>query len=469
MQKIIVATGIPEYDDNIKKIEGYEYININIGFKSELKEACINFKPDILIISEKLSGDEILPEIAIDIKQLMPNIRIVYLAGHVELNNTNKVNKLGVMVMAGIYDIITEKKINKNMILYILEKPKTRHEVEYLLRNFVDKKKEQDVNMEYEEEVEEEIVDDYYKNVFMVSSIKPGTGKSFVSTNLATCLAKFGEAINGNPPKIAIIEADLQTLSLGTLLAIEDDNKTNLKTVMNKISTVVTPDGKIHKDALKINNVNEYILEAFKPYDKCKNLFALVGSQLSMEDMEGISPYYYSYLIDVVSRNYDYVIIDSNSSLVHVTTYPLLSIVNKCFYVLNLDFNNVRNNIRYRHTLKDIGVYDKVRFVLNEDLTDNPDNVEKLQFDSNMLGDTFDLVAKIPSLPKVVFLNRLWQGVPIILDDTEHTLKARYEISKIANIIHPISNLSILEKENELFGYKSNTKPKKKGFLNFQK
>lgn len=466
MQKIIVATGIPEYDDNIKKIEGYEYININIGFKSEVKEACTTFKPDILIISEKLSGDEILPAIAIDIKQTMSNIRIIYLAGHVDLGNTNKINKLGVMVMAGIYDIITEKKINKAMISYILETPKSKVEVEYLLRNFIDKKKEQDINMEYEDEIEEEIIDDYYKNVFMVSSIKPGTGKSFVSTNIATCLAKFGSNINGNPPKIAIIEADLQTLSLGTLLAIEDD-KLNLKTVMNRISTVVTPDGKILKDSVKLNDVNEYILEAFKPYDKCKNLFALVGSQLSMEDMEDISPYYYSYLIDVVSRNYDYVIIDSNSSLVHVTTYPLLSIVNKCFYVLNLDFNNIRNNIRYRHTLKDIGVYDKIRYVLNEDLADNFDNVEKLQFDSSMLEDSFDLVAKIPALPKVVFLNRLWQGVPVILDDTEYTLKARYEISKIANMIHPISNLNLLEKETQLL--RGNSKTKKKGFLNFQK
>ena len=377
MQRVLVATGIPEYDNNIKKIEGYDYINIEVGFKSELKEACINYKPDILIISEKLSGEEILPEIAIDIKQSLLTTRIIYLAGHTEINNTNRVNKLGVMVMAGIYDIITERKINNSMISYILETPKSKSEVSYLLRNFVDKKTEQDVAIEYEEDREEEIIDDYYKNVFMVSSIKPGTGKSFVSTNIATCLARFGEKINGNPPKIAIIEADLQTLSLGTLLAIEDD-KVNLKTVMNRISTVVSPEGKISKDKVKISDVNKYVLEAFKPYDKCKNLFALVGSQLSMEDMEGISPYYYSYLIDLVSRNYDYVIIDSNSSLVHVTTYPLLTMVNKCFYVLNLDFNNVRNNVRYRHTLKEMGVYDKVRFVLNEDLTDNPDNVEKL-------------------------------------------------------------------------------------------
>lgn len=462
MQKIIVATGIPEYDNGIRKIDGYEYVPINIGFKSELYEACINFKPDILIISEKLSGDELLSGIAIDIKQKLPNIRIIYLAGSVDLNNMNKINKLGAMVLAGIYDIITERKVNKGLIKSILESPKAKSDVEYLLRYFIEKKKDNDINMEYEEEIAEtEIIDDYYKNVFMVSSIKPGTGKSFVSTNIATCLAKYGEEINGHPPKVAIIEGDLQTLSVGTLLAIEDD-KHNLKTVMDKIATIISPDGNFVNDDLKINEVNEYILNAFKPYSKCKNLYALVGSQLTMEEIEGISPLYYSYLIDIVSQKFDYVIIDSNSSLLHVTTYPLLSMVNKSYYILNLDFNNARNNMRYRHTLKNLGVYDKVKYILNEDLTDSPDNVEKLQFDSNVLSESFELEAKIPIIPKAIFLNRLWQGTPIILDDTDYTLKARYELSKVSNQIHKIKNLDLLAKECERI---SETNTKKKWFF----
>lgn len=459
MQKIIVATGIPEYDNGIRKIEGYEYVPINIGFKSELYEACVNFKPDVLIISEKLSGDELLSGIAIDIKQKLPNIRIIYLAGSVDLNNMNKINKLGAMVLAGIYDIITERKVNKGLIKSILESPKAKSDVEYLLRYFIEKKKDNDINMEYEEEIAEtEIIDDYYKNVFMISSIKPGTGKSFVSTNIATCLAKYGEEINGHPPKVAIIEGDLQTLSVGTLLAIEDD-KHNLKTVMDKIATIISPDGNFVNDDLKINEVNEYILNAFKPYSKCKNLYALVGSQLTMEEIEGISPLYYSYLIDIVSQKFDYVIIDSNSSLLHVTTYPLLSMVNKSYYILNLDFNNARNNMRYRHTLKNLGVYDKVKYILNEDLTDSPDNVEKLQFDSNVLSESFELEAKIPIIPKAIFLNRLWQGTPIILDDTDYTLKARYELSKVSNQIHKIKNLDLLAKECERIS-ETNTKKK---------
>lgn len=447
MQRILIATGIPAYDDGLKKIEGYEYIPVNIGFKSELFEACVNFKPEIIVISEKLSGDEMLSAICIEIKQALPDIRIIYLAGAVEMNNINKVNKLGAMVLVGIYDIITEKKVNKSLIKGVLEAPKTKHDVEYLLRYFIEKKKDVDVNMEYEEDIsEEELEDEFYKNVFMISSIKPGTGKSFVSTNIATCIAKYGEKIENRAPRVAILEADLQTLSVGTLLSIEDD-KQNLKTVMDKISTLFTKEGHLIDDPLKLNEVNEYIISSFKPYDKCKNLYALVGSQLEMEEIEGISPIFYSYLIDVISRKFDYVIIDSNSSLLHVTTFPLLSMVNKAYYVLNLDFNNARNNMRYRHTLKNMGIYDKVRYVLNEDLTDDANNVEKLQFDSNILGESFELEAKIPSIQKSIFLNRLWQGTPVILDDTVHTLKARYELSKVANQIHKISNLELLEKE----------------------
>lgn len=447
MQRVIVATGIPQYDVGIKKIEGYEYIPINIGFKTELYEACTTYKPNILIVSEKLSGEELLSEIAINIKQKIPTIRVIYLAGSVDLSNVNKINNLGVMVLAGIYDIITERKVNKGLIQSVLDTPKQKNEVEYLLRYFIDKKKDIEVNMEYEEDIDDkELEDDYYRNVFMVSSVKPGTGKSFLATAIATCLAKYGEEIDGRPPRIAIVEADLQTLSVGTLLAIEEDSH-NLKTVMEKINSIITPEGALIRDELKINQVNEYILNSFKQYSKCKNLYALVGSQLSMDDIQDITALHYSYLIDIISQKFDYIIIDSNSSFVHVTTYPLLSMVNKCYYVLNLDFNNARNNMKYRHTLKKIGVYDKVRYILNEDVTDNSDNIEKLEFDSKILSESFKLEAKIPAIHQSIFWNRLWQGTPIVLDDTEHTLEARYEIAKVSNQIHKITNLESLEKE----------------------
>lgn len=462
MLKILLATGMPGLDEAISKIPGYSFVEATIGYKRDIIEAYLNFKPDVIIVTERLSGQEMLSGILINLKQKYPSVRIIYLAGEVNISDVNKVTKLGAMVMAGIYDIVTEKIINKSLIEDIVENPKSFAQVEYLLKYFVDKKKDSEAEFEYKEEVEvdEESIDTY-NNVYMISSIKPGCGKSFVSTNVATAIAKFGDKKDGRQPRVCILEADLQTLSVGTLLSLEDD-KHNLKTVMDKISTIVDEKGNIVDDEIKKNEVNEYILNSFKSYPKCKNLYALVGSQLTMEEIEGVSPYYYAYLINVISQNFDIVIIDSNSSLHHVTTYPLLTMVNTCYYVLNLDFNNVRNNQRYRGSLKELDVYDKVKYILNEDLSDYTNSPEKLDFSADLLSETFDLEARIPALDKIVFMNRVWQGTPCVLDESDYTLKARYELCKIANQIYPLKNMGWLERE---LAKNSSSKKEKKGLI----
>lgn len=175
MERILVATGLSSVDEAISKIPGYEYVPVSIGYKNEIIEACLNFKPTILIVTDKLSGPEMLSGILIDLKRKMPQIRIIYLAGEVALSDVNKVTRLGAMVMSGIYDIITEKIINKSLIQGVLINPREKKDVEYLLRYFVEKKKEQDT-IEYEEDVEEVLKeDDTYSNVYVISSIKPGT------------------------------------------------------------------------------------------------------------------------------------------------------------------------------------------------------------------------------------------------------------------------------------------------------
>ena len=464
MTKVLLASGMSGLDDAISKIEGYDFIEATVSYKKDIIEAYINFRPDVIIVTERLSGQEMLSGILISLKQKYPAVRIIYLAGEINMADVNRVAKLGAMVMAGIYDIVAERVINKSIIEDILRNPKTLSEVEYLLRYFVDRKKDSEASFEYREEVEEAVEStNSYNNVYMISSIKPGCGKSFVSTNVATAIAKFGEKKDGRPPRVALLEADLQTLSLGTLLSIEDD-KHNLKTVMEKISTVVDEKGNITDNELRKSEVNEYIISSFKPYSKCKNLYALVGSQLTMEEIEGVSPYYYAYLINVISKHFDIVIIDSNSSLHHVTTYPLLTMVKNCYYVLNLDFNNVRNNQRYRGSLKDLEVYDKVKYILNEDLTDYTNGPEKLEFGADLLEETFELEARIPALDKVVFMNRVWQGTPCVLDESDYTLKARYELCKIANQIYPLKNLTWLEKE--LSKITASKKEKKAWFSN---
>ena len=85
---------------------------------------------------------------------------------------------------------------------------------------------------------------------------------------------------------------------------------------------------------------------------------------------------------------------------------------------------------------------------------------KELLYDSSMLEKDFKLEAKIPIIPKVTFLNRIYNGKPIALDTNEYTLDARFEIAKVANEIWPITIMEKLEKE-----IKKRDTAKKKGLF----
>lgn len=453
MNKVLLATGHEQLDNATRKLQDYEFLG-TIEYKKDLLEACSFYKPDIVLVSDFLTGKESLLEEMIMVRNNHPQIRIIYVTKTLDMKNKERVNQLGMLVLSGIYDILTESKLSIQLIKNLLDNPRKKENVEYLLRNIRSTQTDDVEEIQIETPDEEEVydVEKYgYKNVYLVSSIKPGTGKSFASTNLATTIAKYGKKKDGKAPKVALIEADLQNLSVGTLLQIEDD-KHNLKTVMEKIATIMTSEGRLIEDASRIEEVNRYIKSCFKSYYPCKNLEALVGSQLTMEEIEEIKPHHYIYLIEAIVDDYDVIIIDTNSSLAHVTTYPLLRLSNTAYYIINLDFNNVRNNARYKETLRDLEVLDRVKYILNEDVEDNglsnENGGEKLIFTSEHLSQSgFDVDVKIPLLPKNIFLNRLYEGTPVVLDNKPNTLKARLEFAKMANQIWEMENLPFLEQE----------------------
>lgn len=473
MKEILLASGQKIIDDTVVQFEGYNIVG-RIEYRNEVYQSCKDFNPEILLVGEGLSGKESLMEILIQVVKDFPLLRIVYLAGFIDVRDASKISNLGVLVMAGICDIVHEKKITPQMLKSLLDNPKTPESVAYLTKKVKESTSNNRENLiEFEIPDEERFKsedEDVFKNLYVFSSIKPGTGKSFLSTNIATAIANFGvENAQGKKPRVALIEADLQNLSVGTLLQIEDDKK-NLKSVMDKISTIVSQNGAFVGSAEQTEEVNAYIKSCFKPYYHCRNLEALVGSQHSFNEISDIKPYYYIYLLDAIYQDYDVIIVDTNSALTHVTTFPLLQMAKNCYYILNLDFNNVRNNVKYKESLKELGILHKVRYVLNEDIINNNGDspssgadIEELIFTADHLNDSdFKLEARIPMLPKTVFLNRLYEGTPVVLDNNKYTLKARYEILTVANQIWPIKNYKEIEKQVQ------NLKPKKKkGLFNF--
>lgn len=438
MQRILTATGQDVIDNTVRKFSGYEVVAVAKNRK-EIIDKIRESSPDILLVAETLFGDVPLNMILLNVNKEFPNVRIVYLAGGVDLRNERTLFYLSTLAMVGIYDIYHEKKITAQGLKYLLDHPKTEKDVEHLIQKSSVKHKTKDVWIDFDnpEEVEEDSF--VQKNLFTFSSIKPGTGKSFVSVNVAGAIAKYGKKNAKNErPKVALIEADLQNLSLGTLLNMESEKK-NLKLVMDKIATVINKDGKIIAPKTTIDEVNDYIINSFLPYSECKNLYGLVGSQLGYDEILDFDSAYYLYLVDVIGDYFDVIIVDTNSSMNHITTIPLLMKAKACYYILNLDFNNIRNNVRYVKTLEEIGISEKIKYILNQDIPQT--NGETLMFNSKSLEELgFKLEAKIPDIPSAVFFNRIAKGVPIIFDNNYPEINS--EIIKIANQIYPTELMS---------------------------
>jgi|HigsolmetaAR206D_1030411.scaffolds.fasta_scaffold00003_132 cellulose biosynthesis protein BcsQ len=472
MKRVLLATGHELLDQHIRKFEGYT-VEHAIYNRNELLEASQFFHPEMLVVSDYLTGTETLIELIIEVKRMLPETEIIYITTKVNPNDTDRTNQLASLVMVGVYPVLVDKALTPARVKQMMDNPPKREEVDWLLRYYRKSAKKKDDLFEVQlgEQDVQDLEEEGYPNVFLISSIKPGSGKSFVSVNVAMTIAKFGKRKeDGNPPRVALIEADLQNLSLGTLLGFKDDDERNLKTAMDAIATIITKDNELIDDRRKVDEVDEFVASCFKPQYLVKNLEALVGSQLAMEELENIRPIHYSYLIDFAADQYDVVIIDSNSNLAHTTTLPVLQLSNRAYYVINLDFNNIRNNVRYKHTLKGLGVLDKVRYILNEDYNVdymrmyNLEEPEELQFTAEAVEESgFDIRGRIPIIPKAVFLNRLYESIPICLDNEPYTVLPRLEIAKIANEMWPIDNLEFLQNEwdnqlKKLYG-------KKKGFF----
>lgn len=451
--KILAATGIPSLNNALERCE-----NVNVVGSCVIKHDLANqievLKPQIVLLSDKLAGDENLIGLMISLKNKFKYTRFIYLTGEVGAKDIARTDALGTLVLVGIYDIVMSKKINIDLIMDIIENPKSEKEVKYLTENILNNKAEIDNSlggMEYVDYDGEKSDVGIANNVFVFTSIKPGTGKTFVSTNVATAIARYGKGPMGRP-RVAIIEADLQTLSVGTVLGIDEkaNKNKNIRAAIEIISDCFDR-GNLTDDEEKIKRAHKRVRDCFVKYKYLSNLDVLVGSSLTPEDIDrmDIRPEYYSFLIDILKDDYDVIVIDSNSSIFHVTTFPLLHLAKNAFYIINLDFNNVKNNMRYRETIKSLGIADKVRYVLNEDIENTKEfenqgvMLEELYFTSEkMEKDYFKLTAKIPILYKTIFLNRLYEGTPVVLDsnDVDYTNAVKYEILRLASGIYPIDD-----------------------------
>lgn len=438
--RIVSASGTPALDSDLTRFSDMKIVGV-CNLKSDIPLMLAEANPDILIISDNLQGDEDMIELILRQHRTFPDVRIIYLAGTLDSKDMARHDQLGALVISGIYDIQIGK-ITPNLVRDLILYPKNEASGAFLKTHLLSKKAEvmnAASGFEYEGFGEEEELENQKNKVFLVWSPKPGSGKSFVSANIATAIARYGVG----HPKVALIDGDQQNLSIGNIMGVKPDPDRNLKVAMQAVSDIINGECDTEE---RMRRAEKKVKNSFVRYKGLTNLDILAGSALTPQEVYTLKleGEHYKKLISIIEDDYDYIIVDLNSSLFHASTYTLMAMCKEIYCVINLDYNNVLNASRYHKSLVSFGVTDKVRYVLNQDVTNDGSgrfgtDKEELNLTAERLEEeVLHLDARIPNLETSIFFNRQLDGKPVVLHKKPYTVSVRLAFLELANRICPI-------------------------------
>ena len=459
--KIIVASSLKGLAEAVAK-KGYNVV-ASVRSTDELQRLFGSTEAvgDLLLVTEKMEIRGSLIYILQDIHSHFPEVRIIFLATG-DLTNTFTVNQLNTLANNGIYDLFYGGKIDINKIQELIENPKAKIDCSEIFNAYRRMSNDtaatpvlKDVNG-----VEDETVKD---NVIAVTSVKPGTGKSFVAANLAVTLARYGKAQGGGAPRILLLEGDLQTLSITTLFGMKDEEH-NLKTALAKIDRF-----------FQNNSVDQWYNDAVEEKSfirRCclrtdvENLYVLEGHNFDFNDISECDGASYYYLTQYLASEFDEVVIDCNSSLQHPTTDPILQLSKKLYFVYTTDFNNIKLNVRFKDELMKLGLSDKIRYVLNKELVgQQKENFSFEYSDEEIIGDKLRIDFTIPNVDMAVIFNSTYRHAMITTDTSEKTLAIRVKFLQLANDVMQMGNVddivSQVENMRKKYRKEANIKSKK--------
>ncbi len=409
--------------------------------KESALEGIAAVNPDILMVVEGTpsSTGMTTPVFIKKVHRDYPNIRIVYVTGEISPNDVSRYVALGDLVQNGIYDFISGQHLSAKEVLSKLSSPASYDSVKHLVS--------------YANRTEISNDQEIIKNLICVDSIKPGSGKTLLAVNMAVAIAKYGQKKrNGDSPRVAIIDGDLNSLSVGTMLHMESA-KYNLREALRLAGTVVDSEGNITGTDEEVQVVRTSIRKCFIKHVKYPNLFALVSSNIPMVELDRICPGQFYFLLKCVYGAFDVVIVDMNSSLEHKTTGPLFALAKRCYFLLDPDYNNLKNNLRYSRDLEKLGIKGKIKFVLNRAISSEQTKlqyIQDLEYDVETLDSPdFDITHVIPMADGVMLSNSIYKGSPVVLDLDPSDRELKKAFLTIANENWKIDYAKVKAEEDE--------------------
>ena len=455
-KKIILASGQDDIDELVEESEMFnrDYITIaKVQNRNLLMEYCEHETPDILLLGDNIGGKTPLMEVMLRLHSAFPSMRIIYLTGDVDPKDPTKKMTLGTLAAAGILDLITKTDISVVLLKHILDNPYTEVDVKEWLTYVrdADKKEKKNINIFVPDVVETDTSVTIYPNLFTFTSPKGGTGKTFIVEQVAIAIATCGITTPaGAKPRVGIIDLDFEGFSISKFFNTLHE-KENIFTAIEEVKKVVDELGETHNANKDMEMyVDEQIHKMFKTSSKFSNIKVLGGTDRLYHsgDKVAMNKYILTYIVESVIDDFDVLLIDANTDMDTGIIYPLYSLSNVVYYILDMDWNTFHNNMRYRMYLNNEKLFQEAqsKFVLNKAVNDEGLYIALKDIETG-LDLTFSNI--FPDINRTTMFNLSSKAENVIQNEDKDLYETKYYFLKMANDIYPINGFDILSAQFE--------------------
>lgn len=220
----------------------------------------------------------------------------------------------------------------------------------------------------------------------VITSGKGGVGKTTITANLGTELAKSGE-------RVCLIDADIGLKNLDVLLGLED--RINY-TIMDVINDMVDP------------------MDALIRHPGVKNLFFLPASQIATKDM--VSPKDMEKIVKGLEEHFDYILIDCPAGIEKGFKNATMS-AEEAIVVTNPELPAITDADRVIGLLESQGMPDtNIKVIINRvklNLMKSGNILTKKDIENAL---SIDVIGIIPDSDEMIIATN--KGVPVVLNGT---------------------------------------------------
>lgn len=322
----MTAINNPKLNEELKKEKNFEIVGKDIQYKEAILEILEKENNiDLIIISEKISGEMKLEKLIQKIKQINEKIKLIFI---LEKENINLEKML---IKNNILDIYYNNKINLNELIKIINKKEINMEEEIIkLRKIIEEKNNNNSNknnkiknrrnnlgrkclkqiknkieMRIINKTKKEMKSNYFSNISTKIITFSGNYKSGKST-LALVISQYLAEENY---KVLLIDGDLENQNLSIILKnkkCKKNRKRKSKINKNKLNKKI-------KLINKKNSVYNYKIKKEINLSKIKinkNLYLFNKLNNLLNNKIIRKKYSKNNFLKLINKNYNYIIID---------------------------------------------------------------------------------------------------------------------------------------------------------------